>query len=79
MNEKEYIQKAQFDKNEFKNGAKSENEEMALELDVEELRQAVMSVQHEMPPMSDKNYSPDKKTIVATRKNKGGDIFSCKV
>lgn len=78
MKRKDYESYTNFDQEEVKAASKKHYEEMASEINIEELRQAAMEKDHVIPPLDPSNYSRDKKTIVAVRRNSDGDLLAVK-
>ncbi|MFF2798110.1 DUF3892 domain-containing protein [Lysinibacillus xylanilyticus] len=78
MKRKDYEPYTEFDLEKVKEATKKHYEEMASEIDMEELRQAAMETEHEIPPLHHTNNSPNKKTIVAVRRNMDGDTMAVK-
>ena len=78
MKRKDYTPYTEFNKNDVKASTQRHYEELGSNIDFEELNQAAMNSEHEIPPLHHTNYNPNKKTIVAVRRNRQGDIMAVK-
>lgn len=78
MKRKGYIPYTNFDTDTVIAATNRHYAEMAAEIDMGELTEAAANVTHDIPPLHHSNYSPDKKTIVAVRRNQDGDIMAVK-
>ena len=78
MKDKDYVPYTNFDSDEVKETTKKHYEALTSNIDLQEMQQAAQDSDHEMPRLHHTNYNPNKKTIVAVRRNSQGDIMAVK-
>lgn len=78
MKNEDYEPYTQFDSQKVQEMSKIYYEEKTANMDLEEMQQAAQNSDHEMPPLHHTNYNPKKKTIVAVRRNRDGDVLAVK-